>query len=101
MQFSVFNGTAPSGFLAYVKLHLRITTDDEDSLLMLYAAAALEHIRHVTRKDWPTIEECPAELPVAALLLVADMYENREAQTATPLTQNKAVERLLWPHRAF
>lgn len=37
----------------------------------------------------------------AALLLVADLYEHREAQTDRPLTDNRAFARLLAPYRVY
>src|SRR3954462_13392956 len=49
----------------------------------------------------PAPEEGPTELPVAALLLTADTYENLEAQSQRPLSDNRTGERLLWPHRVI
>ena len=44
----------------------------------------------------------PAALKSAILLIVGDLYANREAQmTGTIVTENKAVLALLWPFRVF
>jgi len=40
----------------------------------------------------------PEPIRAAILLLVGDLYENREAQ-GQPLHENRAVHRLLWPYR--
>lgn len=41
----------------------------------------------------------PAALRAAILLITGELYENREATTARPLTDNPAVKRLLDPYR--
>lgn len=41
--------------------------------------------------------DVPAALRAAMLLHVADLYENREAQSAVPLAENLAASRLLAP----
>lgn len=43
----------------------------------------------------------PAALRAAMLLIVGELYENREATTARPLTENPAVKRLLDPYRVW
>lgn len=43
----------------------------------------------------------PAAIQAAVLLLVGDLYANREAQQEVPLHENRAAERLLWPYKAF
>ena len=102
VQFSPFGATTPQGLLEYAKQHLRIEGESEDVLLLVYVTAAMEHVRQFTRQDWPTDSATvPPEWIAAVLLLTADLYENREAQTAVPLSENKTVARLLWPHRVF
>lgn len=86
--------------LTDVKAHLRVQHSDEDSLIGTYMAAAWDYVRAFTRQEWPG-EEAPAAVCMAVLLLVGDSYENREAQSPVALKENKAVERLLWPHRSF
>lgn len=41
----------------------------------------------------------PAALKAAMLLLVADLYENREASSDKPLTGNPALQTLMFPYR--
>lgn len=43
----------------------------------------------------------PAPLRAAILLLAADLYSNREAGTTAPITDNPAVERLIFPYRSM
>jgi uncharacterized phiE125 gp8 family phage protein len=43
----------------------------------------------------------PAALRAAILLITGELYENREATTARPLTDNPAVKRLLDPYRVW
>ena len=86
--------------LGDVKDHLRILTDDENGLLTTYMDAACEHISGLTGADY-SVDVIPASVYAAALLLVADLYENREAQSAAPLNENKTVDRLLFPYRQF
>lgn len=44
--------------------------------------------------------DVPAPIKSAILLMVGDLYANREAQ-GEPLTKNPAVERLLFPYKVF
>jgi uncharacterized phiE125 gp8 family phage protein len=44
-------------------------------------------------------QELPKTIRTAILMLVADMYTNREAQVEKPLTANPTVERLLSQYR--
>lgn len=43
----------------------------------------------------------PSAIKAAILLMVADLYENREGQTAKALTPNATVDRLLSPYRTY
>jgi uncharacterized phage protein (predicted DNA packaging) len=85
--------------LAEVKDHIRVDGEAEDALIGTYAAAAMEYVRAFTNRDWP--DEIPASVKAAILLLVGDLYENRLAQSEAKLTENRTVDRLLWPHRVF
>lgn len=63
--------------------------------------------------SWPTADDLasvrvrftagyvtlPAPLKAAVLLIVGDLYANREAKQATDLMTNPTVDRLLWPYR--
>jgi hypothetical protein len=102
MQFSPLSDSL-SAFLPYVKAHLRLGDgNDEDTALTLYSCAAFEYIRQFLRQDWPEDPlTAQPEWIAAALMIVADLYENREAQGEIRLSENKTVERLLWLHRLF
>jgi uncharacterized phage protein (predicted DNA packaging) len=84
-----------------IKAHLRIAGNDEDTLLNVYSGAAAEYVNAFTRRDWATVTDIPASVTAAALLLIGDLYENREAQGSAALHENRTVDRLLWPHRVW
>ena len=96
-------------FLARIKEHLRVTGAAEDDLITVYARAACEYVETFTDSGWPwesvVVGEGLGESPVpgsilaAVLLLVGDLFENREAQSEVDLSANKTVEWLLWPFR--
>ena len=86
--------------LGDVQAHLRILTGDEDGLLQTYMDAACEYIAGLTGDDY-SVTPIPAPVYAAALLLVGDLYENREGQSQAPLSENKTVGRLLMPYRQF
>jgi hypothetical protein len=87
--------------LQEVRDQLRLGDTGEDALLTLYIGAAVEYIKAFTRRAWEVAEEIPFSVKAAALLLVADLYENREAQGTAALYKNDTIDRLLWPHRAW
>ncbi len=80
------------------KLHCRIDADDEDSLLVALIDAAERAVL-----DYLGTDELPDAAPVhaAALMLVGALYENREAVTDRPLSDNKLFDRLLAPYRVM
>lgn len=69
--------------------------------------------RRVWADSWPTADDLasvrvrftagyttlPAPLKAAVLLLVGDLYANREAKQAADLTKNFTVDALLFPYR--
>ena len=71
------------------KLHCRIDTNDEDSLLGALIATATTAVA----------EPVPAPVKSAALLLVGALYENRESMGERPFHKNPAFEALLNPYR--
>lgn len=82
--------------------HLRISPEEADStLLHLYEGAAVEYVNAFTGVDWHAEVEVPFAISAAVLLLMGDLYENREASTPLSLKENPAVSRLLWPFRRF
>ena len=85
--------------LADVKLHCRIDTHDEDSLLgalIATATAAVADYMNVTSVD----STAAAPVKSAALLLVGTLYEQRESQGDRPYSKNPTFEALLNPYRA-
>lgn len=90
--------------LAEAKLHLRVDQDTEDSVITIYMAAAEEYIekyinRTIPNKNLPA-GSVPAPIRAACLLLIGDMYQNREAQVvAATIAENPAMFRLLQPYR--
>ena len=84
--------------LADVKLHCRIDTNDEDSLLgalIATATTAVADYLNVTSVD----DTAAAPVKSAALLLVGSLYEQRESQGDRQFYKNPAFEALLNPYR--
>ncbi len=88
--------------LAETKLHLRVDHNDEDALigaLMATATAACADYLNMEAAD--LVVAVPAPIKSAALLLVGDLYANREALVERPLSKNPTFERLLAPYRVY
>lgn len=99
--------------ISTVKLHLRVDSTAEDTLIGVYMAAAEDYIENYIDGPIPLVpepedyaEEAPWPVTVypsvvaAFLLLVGDMYENRESQIIdSTIKDNPAVQRLLYPYR--
>lgn len=84
--------------LAEIRQHLRLTVvDEEEDLLMTYAAAAEASVADFLGTELPS--PMPAPVRAAILLRVADLYENREGQSHVKLHDNQTFERLLRPYR--
>lgn len=71
--------------LDFAKNYLKVDYDDEDNLIMALILAARSYIStalgFTITDEWPTTEEIPDELTVAALLLISHWFENRKFQT--------------------
>lgn len=83
------------------KLHCRIDHDDEDSLLSSMIAAAAASVGDFINAPEALDDTAPAPVKAAALLLVGDLYANREALVERPLSKNPTFERLLNPYRVY
>lgn len=79
------------------KDHLRVTDCHEDDLITIYIGAAQDYIgKFLNDEDFPNAFSIKA----AALLIVGDLYQNREASiTGTIVSDNPTVQRLLYPYR--
>lgn len=88
--------------LEEVKLHLRVDLRNDDDLIeALMAAATAATASHLDNSTLVLDVNAPAPIKAAAMLLVADLYENRSAQVERPLFANATYERLLQPYRVI
>lgn len=86
--------------LEEAKNHLRIELDqcEDDGAIQTMIEAASAHIHEYLHTG--IIIPPPAPIKAAALLLVADLYQNRERQSAgQQLFINRTFEMLLQPYR--
>lgn len=84
--------------LQEAKDHLRILDTDEDTLITSLIAAAEGHVGKYLGDDLP--EPMPAPVKAAVLLLVGDLFENRERQGERALYENTTFHLLLNPYRS-
>lgn len=86
--------------LEEAKEHLHVDHDAEDSTITRAIAAAEAHIADYLGDDLP--EPMPATVRAAVLLLVGDLFENRERQTLASgsFRENPTFHLLLNPHRS-
>lgn len=97
--------------LAEVKVHLRIDHDLEDAYLAQLIDAAEDYISRYLNRSVPWTEDpdsdsssessseiVPASVRHAGLMIVADLYQNREAQGAA-IHPNPAVLSMLSLYR--
>lgn len=85
--------------LEQAKLHLRVDHEDEDALIFhCIEAATAAAIDYLNWPETPT-ENIPAPVESAILLMVGDLYENRERQVDSRLTESKTYQLLLNPYR--
>jgi hypothetical protein len=94
--------------LSEVKSHLRIAFTSDDSLLAIYMGAAQEYITNFLNQEIPGLSDSPVFVPYsirsAALLIIGDLYENREGAVmvlsgGAGIIPNPAVNNLLYPYR--
>lgn len=80
------------------KDHLRLLEDDEDTYIATLLEAAEGHVAGYLGEDLP--EPMPAPVRAAVLLLVGDLFENRERQADRALYENATFHLLLNPYRS-
>jgi len=87
------------------KIHCRIDGNTEDSYVDALILAAEGYVSQYLNRplvpwteDSP-VQDTPEEVKHAILLVIADLYQNREAQTEKQLYANQAVQNLLHFHR--
>lgn len=89
--------------LTEAKSHLRVDQSAEDALITLYIEASEDHIKAYLNRSVPGIADSPQTVPAAikaaALLIVGDLYENREGGGEKDIKRNPAVDNLLYPYR--
>lgn len=90
--------------LEQAKAHLRVLHSHDDAYINQLISIAAQHVLDYTDRadDDPLFwsgSELKAPIMAAMLLLIGDLYANREAQTAAELKPNPAFERLLWSYR--
>lgn len=87
------------------KTHLRVDGSFEDAYIDALIEAAESHAQaYLNRPLVPWTEDSPpAQTPLAVkqavLMMIGDMYENREAQSEKPYNSNPTVQSLLHFHR--
>ena len=89
--------------LAEVKLHLRVDSDAEDSLIQQYMAAAHDQVEQFLGREvpWDVTSALPGGVYPAAvrqgeLQIIGDLYRNRETNSE----RGTALYQLLFPYRA-
>lgn len=87
--------------LDQTKLHLRVDLGGDDALILALIAAATTATGDYIGRTTPLDDTAPAPIKAAAMLLVGDLYANRESQVERKLYDNATYERLLNPYRAM
>jgi uncharacterized phage protein (predicted DNA packaging) len=83
------------------KLHLRVSHDDEDELIQAMMLAARYASADYLNVEFESLnDESPSPIKAATLLMVGDLYENRESQSDRPFNRNPTYQNLLNPYRA-
>lgn len=84
--------------LQQAKEHLRIDHDHEDALILGYIeAATAAAYNYLNWEDIP--DDPPAPVISAILLVVADLYENREIHIDSRTVESRTYLLLLNPYR--
>ncbi|HLO11474.1 MAG TPA: head-tail connector protein [Pseudoneobacillus sp.] len=75
--------------LGFVKDYLKVDYTDEDNLISALTVAAQSYINtmlgYKVANEWTVRDDIPDELTVAALMIIAHWYDNRQIQQAGTL----------------
>lgn len=92
----VVTGTSPLFTLDEAKAHLRVDFPDDDTLIQTYSDAAVARVlQYCNLPLVPDTEIAEAAFKVAALIVLADFYSNREPN----MSDGSAVRLLIDPYR--
>ena len=87
--------------LEELKAHLRVLTDDEDTLLSSLLAQAQAAAEDYCRAKW-TAEDAPETVRLAVLLMASHFYEYRDSSDRNAYnTMMHAFHALLYPNRVI
>ncbi len=82
--------------------HIEYDDTDRDDLIIFYAQGALEYcLTYCDQPSWQVADNIPHSVKSAIILVFADMFEHRLAQSEIQLYKNETVERLLFQHHNF
>ena len=88
--------------LAELKAHLRVQTDDEDTLLTSLLAQAEAAAEDYCRADFHSMETPPETVRLAVLLMASHFYEYRDSSDRSAYdTMIRAFHALLYPNRVI
>lgn len=90
--------------LKEAQIHLRVEEDilvEDNAIIDMIATATVACADYLNVPVEQLGATSPSPIKSAALLLVGDLYANREAQSDTPLHTNRTFERLLNPYRSM
>lgn len=82
--------------LTEAKNHLRVDGTGEDTIIQLYINAAEDHISKLLNDSNPPTT---GSIKAAVLLIIGDLYENREGASVKEVKANPAVLNLLHLYR--
>lgn len=84
------------------KLHLRVTHDDEDTLITALIATATAAAADYLNMPIESVDSTvPSPIKSAALLLIGSLYNDRESQGDRPYNKNPTFEMLLQPYKVY
>ncbi|MGB7194898.1 MAG: head-tail connector protein [Collimonas pratensis] len=88
--------------LQEAKEHMKVDDDiHDDAEITAMIATAHAHIENYLERTFSAGDDVPAPIKSAALLLVGELYEYREAQADVALYTNRTFSLLLNPYRTM